>query len=88
MPEAISNKERDRQEQIKRQRELLEKNLPPVITRADVKKYTGYSPCTLRNEDSLGTGVKDPIRSGKKVSYHRENLIDWIIKKQFPDQLY
>lgn len=64
----------------------LEKSLPAIIARKEVKKYTGgmFSPRTLANEDSQGTGIKNRIkmkgiRGG--VGYLKSDFIDWFIKK-------
>lgn len=65
----------------------LEKELPPIIARKDIKKYTGglFSHRTLANEDCQGRGIKNRIKlKGKtrgSVAYTKADFIDWFIKK-------
>ena len=66
-------------------RSSLEKDLPPIIARSSINRFlTDYMPQTLANEDSLGIGPKNRIK-GKygKVSYYRDDLIEWYINKKF-----
>lgn len=78
-------------EHIEKIRKRLEEDLPPIIARSEVGKYTGglYSPRTLANEDSKGTGVKnsfklkgDNIRG--HVGYLKEDFIEWLLAKISP----
>ena len=66
-------------------RKYLEKELPPIIARSSIDKFlTDYRPQTLANEDSLGTGPKNKIKGNRgKVSYYKNDLIDWYINKKF-----
>lgn len=58
---------------------VLERNLPPVIARKDIKLYlsglisSGY----LANLDSKGLGPK-AITTKRRVAYLREDLIAWL----------
>lgn len=63
---------------------LLNTSLPPIIARAKVADYTGgyYSPGTLANEDSKGTGPRNPIcGEGGKVAYMKPYFIEWLLAK-------
>lgn len=68
----------------------LESELPPIISRSKISEYTGgyYSPGTLANEDSRGTGPKNPIcGEGGKIAYMKPYLIEWILSKSKVKQL-
>lgn len=72
--------------QIEQIRQELENSLPPIIARKEVKKYTGgmFSPRTLANEDSQGTGIKNRIKmKGTRggVGYLKNDFIDWFVHK-------
>ena len=72
--------------QIEQIRMELEKSLPAIIARKEVKKYTGgmFCPRTLANEDSRGNGIKNRIKmKGARggVGYLKSDFIDWFIKK-------
>jgi hypothetical protein len=59
--------------------ERLEKELPPIITRAQAVQAMGgaYSKGGLANRDSKGTGIKRSLL-GKKVVYTREDFLEWL----------
>lgn len=67
--------------QIEMLKNDLEKNLPAMVAREEIAKYTGgmFAPASMAIYDSRGTGVKDPVTMGRKVGYLKSNLIDWII---------
>ena len=65
-------------------KELLDKEWPPIIARSKIDEYTGgtYQSGTLANEDSKGTGPKNPVYGqGGRVSYLKPYLIDWVMNK-------
>ncbi|MDQ5988651.1 MAG: hypothetical protein CSYNP_04412 [Syntrophus sp. SKADARSKE-3] len=61
-------------------RKLLESEMPPIIFRnhPKFKELTGYSPRTLANEDSRGTGPSQRVVIGKNTGYPREPFLDWL----------
>lgn len=61
----------------------LEKALPPLIAREAIAKYTGnlYSSKTMSVYDSIGKGIPNPVRLGRKIAYTKENLINWLISR-------
>ena len=64
--------------------DILQKEWPPIIARSKIDFYTGgvYQAGTLANEDSKGTGPKNPIYGqGGRVSYLKPHLIDWVMNK-------
>ena len=58
----------------------LERSLPPIFTRETASKMIGgiFSPRTLSNFDSAGTGPRNKFNLGKKVGYRREEFIEWL----------
>jgi len=72
---------------LEKLKENLERDLPPIIARKDVKRYTGglYSPKTLANEDCQGTGVPNLIKlkGGHRgsVAYLKADFIEWFLNK-------
>lgn len=68
---------------IQKLKEDLEKSLPPLIARNDISKYTGglYSANTLAAYDSKNIGVPNPVHVGRKVAYHKDELIKWLLDK-------
>ncbi len=58
----------------------LEKELPPIVFRnwKDWKKYIPYSPRTLANMDSLGTGPDERVKVGRVVGYPRESMMRFL----------
>jgi len=61
----------------------LEKELPPIVFRnwTDWKKYIPFSPRTLANMDSLGTGPDERVLVGRVIGYPRESLIRFLRTK-------
>jgi len=59
----------------------LEKNLPAIVAREEIEKYTGgmFASKSMAIYDCKGTGVKDPVTMGRKVGYLKSNLIEWIV---------
>lgn len=64
-------------------KDLLVANLPPVIARHDVDKFTGgwLSPKTLRNDDSKMVGPRSHFKSGKKILYRSAELVEYGIRR-------
>jgi hypothetical protein len=58
----------------------LRDQLPPIISRDRVEDLLGgvISAKTLANLDSLGKGPKGRMRSGGKIVYGRDNLLEWL----------
>lgn len=58
----------------------LERILPPVVFRTYPrwKELIPYSPRSLANYDSLGTGPAERIRVGRVVGYPRAALLEWL----------
>jgi len=58
----------------------IREKLPPIIARSEVGKLLGgvIHPKTLANLDSLGKGPKNRFRSGRKVAYKTEDLLEWL----------
>lgn len=61
----------------------LEKELPPILSREEASKAIGrvYSPKTLSNFDSVGTGPRFKKRIGKKTVYEKYDFLDWFRNK-------
>lgn len=62
---------------------ILIADLPPVIARKEVDKYTGgwLSSKTLRNDDYKMEGPRHRYESGRKILYKREELVEYGIRK-------
>jgi len=60
--------------------EDLETKLPPVIARDQVESLLGgmISSKTLANLDSLGVGVPNKFKVGRKVVYPTHSLLKWL----------
>lgn len=63
----------------------LEANLPPLIARTEVARYTGgiYSTKTMEVYDCQGLGIPESerCRAGRKVAYTKSGFINWLIAK-------
>lgn len=64
-------------------RELLDnlrRTLPPIFSRETASKMIGgiFSPRTLSNFDSAGTGPANKMHIGKKVAYGKEEFLAWL----------
>lgn len=61
----------------------IEKELPPVVSRAEAARITGglLSAKTLSNEDALHKGPSERVRVGSKVGYTRDALMAYLRKK-------
>lgn len=64
-------------------RELLDnlrRTLPPIFSRETASKMIGgiFSPRTLSNFDSAGTGPANKTHIGKKVAYGKEEFLAWL----------
>ena len=61
----------------------IEKELPPVVSRAELAKATGglISAKTLSNEDALHKGPAERVRAGSKIGYTRASAMAYIRKK-------
>jgi len=65
----------------------LENKLPPVIARDQVESLLGgmISSKTLANLDSLGLGVPNRFKVGRKVIYPTKSLLKWLQQRStFP----
>jgi len=64
-------------------RQLLEPILPPILFRnhPQFKAWTGFSPRTLANEDSQGTGPDERIFSGRVCGYPKDAILRWLEKR-------
>ncbi len=60
----------------------FEQNWPEIIAREEVPKYTGglYSANTMAAYDTLGKGVKNRLKVGRKIAYAKADLIDFVIQ--------
>jgi hypothetical protein len=61
-------------------RELLEPVLPPILFRNNpkFKEWTGYSPRTLANFDSEGTGPDERLIMGRVCGYPKGAMLRWL----------
>lgn len=61
----------------------IEKELPPVVSRAEASRITGglISAKTLSNEDALRKGPSERVRVGSKVGYTRASFVNYLRKK-------
>ena len=61
----------------------IEKELPPVVSRAEAARITGglISVKTLSNEDALCKGPSERVRVGSKVGYPRNALMAYLRHK-------
>ena len=61
----------------------IEKELPPVVSRAELSRITGglISAKTLSNEDALRKGPRERVRAGSKVGYTRASAMAYLRKK-------
>lgn len=61
----------------------LARALPPIVFRnwSRWRDIIPYSPRTLANEDSLGTGPKEKIMCGRVVGYPRAALLEWLMER-------
>ena len=61
----------------------IEKELPPVVSRAELSRVTGglISTKTLSNEDALHKGPRERIRAGSKVGYSKASAMAYLRKK-------
>lgn len=64
----------------------IEKELPPVVSRAELSRITGglISVKTLSNEDALQKGPRERIRAGSKVGYSKVSAMAYLRKKLQP----
>lgn len=63
--------------------EELSSILPPIFQRCEIGRLTGgtIKPGTMKNNDSLGIGVKGRFRIGRKIYYSRTEFIHWLKSK-------
>lgn len=64
----------------------LRRILPPFLSRKhpDFKTWTGYSPRSFANMDSLSeTNTIKKIMLGAAVAYERESLVDWLEQRSY-----
>ena len=61
----------------------IEKELPPVVSRAELSRITGglISAKTLSNEDALQKGPRERVRAGSKVGYSKASVMDYLRMK-------
>ena len=61
----------------------LEKEFPPLMTRALGSRATGYAvgERTLANLDSQGKGPGERLKIGSRVCYSRASFIAWILER-------
>ena len=61
----------------------IEKELPPVVSRAELARITGglISVKTLSNEDALQKGPRERVRAGSKVGYSKASAMVYLRKK-------
>lgn len=64
----------------------IEKELPPVVSRAELARITGglISTKTLSNEDALQKGPRERVRTGSKVGYSKASVMAYLHKKIQP----
>ncbi|MFZ4439428.1 MAG: hypothetical protein ACOYOS_13445 [Syntrophales bacterium] len=65
---------------------ILRKTLPPYLSRKhpDFKTWTGYSPRSFANMDSLQeTNTIKRIMQAGACAYERESLVDWLEQRSF-----
>ena len=64
-------------------RELLEPVLPPILFRnhPKFKEWTGFSPRTVANMDSQGTGPGERLIVGRVTGYPRESFLRWLASR-------
>lgn len=64
----------------------IEKELPPVVSRAELSRITGglISAKTLSNEDALQKGPRERVRAGSKVGYSKASAMAYLRKKLQP----
>ncbi len=59
----------------------IKQTLPPIIPRADLPKFNWlYTKGYMANLDSENKGPKK-IRIGRKICYHRNDLLEWLGKR-------
>ena len=60
--------------------EMAKKWPSSIVARSEISKFTGglFSSGRMRNLDSQGKGPKIRIRSGRKIAYNVEDLIEWL----------
>lgn len=65
---------------VKEWLEALKAGLPDIVFRTDPKlmEITGLTPAYLANLDSLGRGIKNRIKVGKKVAYFKDDVIEFL----------
>lgn len=61
-------------------REMLEPVLPPILFRNNpkFKEWTGFSPRTVANMDSIGTGPDDRLIVGRVCGYPSDSILRWL----------
>jgi hypothetical protein len=61
-------------------RELLEPVLPPILFRnhPKFKEWTGISPRTVANMDSIGTGPDDRLIVAHVCGYPKDSFLRWL----------
>jgi hypothetical protein len=65
-------------------RQSLQKNFPcGLVPRTDIGRNTGgiLHPRTLANLDSLGVGIENPVKIGRKVFYPVDAVLAYIESK-------
>jgi hypothetical protein len=71
-------------ELIENIRKKLEQQNPcGLVSRMDISRNTGgiLHPRTLANLDSLGIGISDPVRIGRKIFYRIDAIVEFIYSK-------
>ena len=60
--------------------EMAKKWPSTIVARSEISKFTGglFSPGRMRNLDSQGKGPKIRIRSGRKIAYDVDSLVEWL----------
>jgi hypothetical protein len=64
-------------------KKLEQQNPCGLVSRMDISRNTGgiLHPRTLANLDSLGEGISDPVRIGRKVFYRIDAIVEYIDSK-------
>jgi hypothetical protein len=79
----MSHQNHPKESAIKTIRAAADKWPSSLVARSQMKSFSGglYSPGTMANADSEGTGPKGAFCIGRKKVYPVESLCEWLIEK-------
>ena len=79
----MSHQNHPKESAIKTIRAAADKWPSSLVARSEIKAFSGglFSPGTMANADSQGTGPDGAFRVGRKKCYPVESLCDWLIER-------